>query len=53
MNDKLNFESLATKLETNITATFNEMPINELKKIDWLTWETDFFIEKDKPKKIA
>ena len=33
--------------------TFNEMTLDELKKIDWLTWETDFFIEKDKQDKVA
>lgn len=49
----INYKKLSIALEKSFNKTFSEMTLNELKKLDWCTWETDFFIEKDKQNKAA
>ena len=50
MKDNINFDIFTENIQEAISKTFESMPLDELKKIDWLTLETDFFIEKDKIK---
>ena len=45
-----NHEKLECALKDALNDAFSEMSADELKKIDWLCWNADFFIEKDKIK---
>jgi len=45
-----NHEKLVSGLADAMNKAFSEMSIDELKKIDWLCWNADFYIEKDKVK---
>ena len=49
----INYNKLSETLKTSFNKTFSQMTIEELKKLDWFTYETDFFIEKDKKKEAA
>lgn len=49
----INYNKLSEKLETSFNKIFGQMTIEELKKLDWFTYETNFFIEKDQKKKAA
>lgn len=48
-----NSKKLLEKLEKSFNNAFEKMTLEDLKKIDWLTVETDFFIEKDQKKEAA
>ena len=50
MNNKIDFDLLNNKLTQALLECFEDMTIDELKKLDWLTLETDFFISKDQTK---
>jgi len=49
----INYQKLSAKIEKSFNKTFSQMTIEELKKLDWFTYDTDFFIEKDQKKKVA
>ncbi len=42
-----NYDSLLSLFEKSLNESFNELTLDELKKIDWLCWNSDFFIEQD------
>jgi len=49
----INYECLSENLKKSFDKAFSEMTLGELKKLDWFTYETDFFIEKDQGKEAA
>ncbi len=47
MNGYVNFEVLSESLQDSLLETLKNKSVDELKMLDWLTWETDFFIEQN------
>ena len=45
MNGYYNFENLAESLQDSLLETLKDKSVDELKVLDWFSWETDFFIE--------
>lgn len=52
-NIMINYKKLSIALEKSFNKVFSEMTLDELKKLDCLTWNADFFIEKDQKKEAA
>ena len=49
----INYQNLSAKLEKSFDKVFSEMTLAELKKLDCLTCNADFFIENNKEKEAA
>lgn len=49
----INYKILSVELKKSLDKTFGEMTLDELKKLDCLTWNADFYIEKDQAKEAA
>ncbi len=41
----MNTESISEIFQKAIYEALKDKPIEELKTLDWFTWETDFFLE--------
>lgn len=48
MNGYVNFEMLIESLQDSMLETLGDKSLDELKALDWFSWETDFFIEQNK-----
>jgi len=48
MNKGIKFEVLSESIQCSLKETLKNKSINELKVLDWFSWETDFFIEQSK-----
>ncbi|VAW66549.1 hypothetical protein MNBD_GAMMA10-3051 [hydrothermal vent metagenome] len=48
MNGHINFEILSASLQDSLIKALKDKSVDELKVLDWLSWETDFFIEQNK-----
>ncbi len=45
MNNSINIDGLTRLLQDNLYEAINTKSVDELKTLDWLTYETDFFLE--------
>lgn len=50
---EIEIEIFAEQLQTNIMQSIASKSLDELKQIDWFSWNTEFFIEKEKTNKAA
>ena len=48
MNGNINFEVLSESIQDSLIETLKDKSVDELKVLDWFSWETDFFIEQNK-----
>ncbi len=48
MNGYINFEVLSESMQDSLIETLKNKSVDELKALDWFSWETDFFIEQNK-----
>ncbi len=46
MKNSVDLSGVSIQLQEVLYKTFVDMPVKELKTLDWFTWETDFFLEK-------
>jgi len=45
MKTFVDLDGVSTQLQEVLYKTFAEMSVEELKTLDWFTWEADFFLE--------
>ncbi len=45
MKTFVDLDGVSTQLQEALYKTFVDMPIEELKILDWCTWEADLFLE--------
>lgn len=52
MNGFIDFENLSKSLQEGLKASLSDKSPEELKSLDWFSWETDFFIEQKRNQDI-